>query len=148
MQVVLLDHELYRLGLRLILEASSDCEVVAEASTMRDALTVVSALEPDVVVVDTTLLGLRAATAIRKLRHCRSSIRVLVLTEHGFPRDVVVAMTAGASGYALKGDDNREILAAIRRVGAGGLYLSPAIDLRPRIDARHARTRPEQVADV
>lgn len=148
MRVLLLDHELFRLGLRLFLEAASDCDVVGEASTVRDALRIVGAAEPDVVVLDTALLGLRAVSAIRKIRHCRSDIRVLVLTEHGLPRDVVVAMTAGASGYALKGDDNREILAAIRRVSAGGLYLSPAIDLGPPYAAGPSPTRHDQVVDV
>ncbi|HMF40204.1 MAG TPA: response regulator transcription factor [Polyangia bacterium] len=149
MRIVLLDHELYRLGLRLILERSSlDCEVLGEASTLRGAFEVMSAIEPSVVVMDTALPGLGAPSAIRKIRRWGAGVRVLVLTEHGRFPDVVAAMAAGASGYALKGDSNEEILAAIRRIAAGSLYLAPALDLRPEHADRPARIRHEQVVDI
>jgi DNA-binding NarL/FixJ family response regulator len=128
LRIVLLDHELYRVGLRRVLEAWPDCEVVGEAGTARAAFEVIGALCPDVVVIDTVLRGLRSASAIRKIQRCAPGVRVLVLTEHGRIRDVAVAMAAGASGYALKGDDIDEIRYAVHRVHLGRLYLSPALD--------------------
>jgi len=128
MRVVLLDHELYRLGLRRMLETFGDCDVVGEASTARAALKLIDAFEPDIVVMDPILRGFRSASAIRKIRGCAPGARVLILTEHGRVRDVALAMSAGASGYALKGDSIDEILRAVQRVHLGRLYLSPALD--------------------
>ena len=145
MRIVLLDHELYRLGLRRVLEAFPDCEVVGEAGTARDAFEVIAALCPDVVVVDTVLRGLRSASAIRKIQRCAPGVRVLVLTEHGSIRDVAVAMAAGAGGYALKGESIDEIRYAVHRVHLGRLYLSPALDSDrdPTFDHTRATTSQE-----
>ena len=128
MRVVLLDHELYRLGLRRMLETFGDCEVVGEASTPRAGLRLIAAFEPDVVVMDTVLRGLKSGSAIQKIRGCAPGARVLILTERGRVRDVATAMAAGASGYALKGDSIDEILRAVQRVHLGRLYLSPSLD--------------------
>jgi len=128
MRVVLLDHELYRLGLRRMLETFGDCEVVGEASTARAGLKLIAAFEPDVVVVDPVLRGFRSGSAIRKIRASAPGARVMILTEHGRVRDVATAMAAGASGYALKGDSIDEILRAVERVHLGRLYLSPSLD--------------------
>jgi len=128
MRVVLLDHELYRLGLRRMLETFGECEVVGEASTPRAALKLIAAFEPDVVVMDTALRGLKSGSAIQKIRGRAPGARVLILTEHGRVRDVATAMAAGASGYALKGGSIDEILRAVQRVHLGRLYLSPSLD--------------------
>ncbi|HXU05863.1 MAG TPA: response regulator transcription factor [Polyangia bacterium] len=128
MRVVILDHKLFTMGLRLTLETFGDCEVVGEANTARAAFNVVRTLAPEVVVVDTVLRGLRTGNAIRKIRACAPGVRVLVLTEHGSIRDVAMAMAAGATGFALKGDSIDEILRAVQRVHLGRLYLSPSLD--------------------
>jgi DNA-binding NarL/FixJ family response regulator len=111
-----------------MLETFGDCEVVGEASTARAGLKLVAAFEPDVVVMDTVLRGFRSGSAIRKIRSCAPGARILVLTEHGRTRDVALAMAAGASGYAMKGDSIDEILRAVERVHLGRLYLSPSLD--------------------
>jgi DNA-binding NarL/FixJ family response regulator len=111
-----------------VLEAFSDGEVVGEASTARAGFKLISTVGPDVVVVDPALRGLRSGNAIRKIRGCAPGVRVLVLTEHGRTRDVALAIAAGASGYALKGDSLDEILNAVHRVHLGRLYLSPMLD--------------------
>jgi DNA-binding NarL/FixJ family response regulator len=128
LRIVLLDHELYRLGLRRVLEAFSDCEVVGEAGTARAGFKLISTVGPDVVVIDPALRGLGSGNAIRKIRGCAPGVRVLVLTEHGRVRDVAMAIASGASGYALKGDSLDEILNAVHRVHLGRLYLSPGLD--------------------
>jgi DNA-binding NarL/FixJ family response regulator len=130
----LIDHELYRLGLRLILEPIHECEVVGEASTALPAFEVVAQLAPDIVVIDPVLPGLRGTSAIRMIRRCAPGVRILVLTELGFPRDVARAMAAGASGYALKDEENDAILHALRQVHLGRLYLTPGLDPRHEPD--------------
>ncbi len=144
MRVVLLDHELYRLGLRRMLETFADCEVVGEASTPRAALKLIAAFEPDVVVVDSALRGFRSGSAIRKIRASAPRARVLILTEHGRVRDVATAMSAGASGYALKGDSIDEILRAVQRVHLGRLYLSPSLDSDRDVTADYAHAAAAQ----
>ena len=127
MRVVLIDHALYRMGLRLFLESAPDCEVVGEAGSANEAFEIIGARAPDVVVVDAVLPGLRGAGAIRKMRRRAPGVHILILTEHGRIRDVVTAVGAGARGYALKGDSSEEILHAVRTVQRGRLYLAPAL---------------------
>ena len=134
MRVVLIDHELYRVGLRLILDPVRDCEVVGEAGTALRAFEVVAHLAPDVVVIDPVLRGLRGTSAIQTLRRCAPRVRILVLTELGRLRDVADAVAEGASGYALKDEENDMILHALRQVHLGRLYLSPGLDLRRESD--------------
>jgi DNA-binding NarL/FixJ family response regulator len=126
----LIDHELYRVGLRLILEPVHDCEVIGESGAALRAFEVVAQLAPDVVVIDPVLRGLRGTGAIRTIRRCAPGVRILVLTELGRLRDVVDAIGEGASGYALKDEENDAILHALRQVHLGRLYLSPGLDLR------------------
>ena len=143
MTIVLVDHAFYRLGLRLMLETCPGFGVVGEAGTAGDALRVISAVAPDLAVVDLRLPALRGMSAIRKIRRCVPGVRVLVLTEHGRTDDVVAAFKAGASGYALKGDSNDEILQAFHALRSGRRYLAPSLHLRGPLNVRfgHAMTQ-------
>jgi len=129
-----------------MLEARSEFEVVGEAGTGSDALRIISDVAPDVAVVDFRLPGLRSTRAIRKIQRCAPGVRVLVLTEHGRTEDVVAAINAGASGYALKGDDNDEILHAFQRLRAGRLYLAPSLDLHRQMSIRSGQAIASQEA--
>jgi len=130
LRIVLIDHPVYRLGLRLLLQTRSGFDVVGEAGSAPEARRIVSSVAPDLVVVDAAVPGMRGRSAIRKIRRCAPGVRVLILTEHGRIEDVVAAMNGGASGYALKGDSNDEILHAFQRLRSGRLYLAPGLDLR------------------
>ena len=146
MTIVLVDHVFYRLGLRLMLKTHSGFEVVGEAGTAADALRIIAAVAPDLAVVDCRLPDLRGARAIRTIRQCAPGVRVVVLTEHGRTVDVVAAFNNGASGYALKGDSNDEILQAFHQVHDGRLYLAPSLHLRGQTNARFGHAMASQDA--
>ena len=130
MKIVLLDHELYRMGLRLILTAVPGCDVVGEAGTERDALDVVSTAAPDVIIMDTVLPGLQGAEGVKAIRDRAPGARILILTDERRISAAADAMTAGAAGYAMKGDSNAEICRALERVQAGRIYVAPALTSR------------------
>ena len=127
MRIVLVDHALYRVGLRLLLESAAGLEVVGEASGPEEAFHVIAGRVPDLAIVDTALPGLRGTRALRSIGRRAPKVRILILTEHGSIRDVVAAIGAGVRGYALKGDSSQEILHAVRTVQQDRLYLAPSI---------------------
>jgi len=138
------DHELFRAGIRHILETTADCEMVGEAGTARDALAMIDATRPDVVLMDVALPGMDGVLATREIRRRAPSARVLILSAHDQIRDVLDALNAGASGYALKADGAGALLDALRAIGRGERYLAPLI--AARLDAHKAR--PHAGSDV
>jgi len=139
LRVVLLDHDIYRVGVRQMLRTVVEHEVVGEASAPQAALEIVTAAAADVVVLDPILWGRRGAAPIHVIRRCAPHSRIFVLTEDGPIRNVVDALTAGATGYALKGDSVEEILDGLRQVKEGQRYLAPT--LIPRLLRRLKRDR-------
>jgi two-component system nitrate/nitrite response regulator NarL len=127
---VIVDHELYRVGLRTILRAAPGCEVIGEASRDDDALDLLNELAPDLVIVDTALRGWRGTAGVQRIRRQVPAARVLVLTEARGSRNVAAALAGGANGYALKSDSVAETLNAIERVRSDRLYLSPSLDVK------------------
>lgn len=125
-RVMLVDDEpLTRLGVRLILEASDDIEVVAEAGDGSEVVPLVQAHAPDVILMDVRMEGmngLEATAAVRALSH---PPKVIVLTTWDMDDYVMQAIEAGASGFLLKVTDPREFPATIRSVMAGDAVLSP-----------------------
>jgi DNA-binding NarL/FixJ family response regulator len=121
------DHALLRDGIRALLRAVGDVEVVGEAADGQQALEEARRLDPDVVLMDIAmpgLGGLEATLAIR--RECPRS-RVLVLTQYDDREYVSRFLKAGASGYVLKKAAGAELASAIRAVHRGGLVLDPAV---------------------
>jgi DNA-binding NarL/FixJ family response regulator len=121
------DHAIVREGLRALLDAQPDVEVVGEAADGREALDAAKALGPDVVVMDISMPGLNGARATEAIRRDCPGTRVLVLTMHedkGYLRQLV---QAGASGYLLKRAASQDLIHALRAVAAGGTYLDPAL---------------------
>jgi DNA-binding NarL/FixJ family response regulator len=143
-RVVLADDQaLIRVGLRALIEAEPDIEVVGEASDGDEALRVVREQRPDVVVMDIrmpVLDGLDATRLIAADPHL-SSVRVLVLTTFEIDEYVFEALRAGAGGFLLKDAEPTELLRAIRVVAAGDSLLSPAVTRRV-IEAFSARPAP------
>jgi DNA-binding NarL/FixJ family response regulator len=125
--VIVDDHPVVRDGLRGML-AVPDFEVVGEAASGDEAVAVVTALSPDVVLMDLRMPGSDGLSAIERLH--AHPCRVLVLTTYDTDRDVLPAIKAGATGYLLKDTPRDELQRAIRAAHAGEAVLSPAVATR------------------
>jgi DNA-binding NarL/FixJ family response regulator len=124
------DQDLVREGLRMMLEAEADIEVVGEAANGREALDAARTHDPDVVLMDVRMPELDGLEATARLVGSNARSRVLMLTTFDLDEYVYRAMKAGASGFLLK-DANREQLAsAVRVVAEGEALLAPAITRR------------------
>jgi two-component system, NarL family, response regulator NreC len=133
------DHETVREGLKTILNAQSDMQVVGMAVDGRTAVDQAMALRPDVLVLDVSMPQMNGLRSTETLKQCCPEIKVLVLTRHGDDGYVQQLMRAGASGYVLKQSRATELLNGIRAVAAGGTYLDPAVAGRVVADyRRHA----------
>jgi two-component system invasion response regulator UvrY len=118
------DHIIVRGGLRRILEESGDMEVVAEASEGREAIQKIHQIKPDVAVVDISMPGLDGLEVISQARHYYPKLPILILTMHEEEQYVVRAIAAGANGYITKRSAPEQLVKAVRKVYAGGRYLS------------------------
>jgi DNA-binding NarL/FixJ family response regulator len=121
------DHETVREGLKMIVNAQDDMEVVGEAGDGRAAVEGAQALLPDIVLMDVSMPGLNGLRATEKLKQCCPEIKVLTLTRHRDDGYLQQLLRAGASGYVLKQSPAAELLHAIRAIAAGGMYLDPAV---------------------
>jgi two-component system response regulator NreC len=128
--VVVDDHAVVRSGLRLLLDAEDDLEVVGEAGNARDAIFEVRAATPDVVLLDVVMPGESGIEALPKVLLEAPGARVLMLSMQDDPNYVREAFAAGASGYVLKEAVDDEVVAAIREVAAGNHYVHPALGAR------------------
>ena len=124
------DHPVFRDGLRALLAAAPDVEVVAEAATGEEAVASTLELQPDVVVMDLHMPTLNGIEATRRIVTTSPHIAVLVLTMLEDDESVFAAMRAGARGYLLKGAGQDEILRGIRAVASGEAIFGPAIAAR------------------
>jgi two-component system response regulator NreC len=138
--VVVDDHAVVRSGLRRVLEAEADLEVVAEASDARGAVFEVRKERPDVVLVDVVMPGKSGIEAIPELLAESAETRVLVLSMQDDPRYVREAFEAGAAGYVLKEAADTDVVAAVREVAGGGRYLHPELGAR-MVDADAAERK-------
>ena len=121
------DHATVREGLKLLLNAEADIEVVGHADDGRAAIELVQKLRPDVVLMDISMPSLNGLKATAKLKECCPEVHVLTLTRHKDDGYLQQILRAGASGYVLKQSPPSELLHAIRSVAKGGKYLDPAV---------------------
>lgn len=124
------DHPLFRNGLRTLLGAAPDVEVVGEAATGDDVVRLAATLQPDVVLMDIKMPALNGIDATRQLARETPQVRILVITMFEDDASVFSAMRAGARGYLLKDAEGEDILRAVRAVGLGEAIFSPAIATR------------------
>jgi len=121
------DHAVVREGLRLILTAQRDFEVVGEAATGREAVELAQRLKPDVVLMDISMPELSGLDATLALATDDGPPRIIVLSMHASSEYVFEAFRAGARGYLVKESAGREVVEAIREVCRGRRYVSPRL---------------------
>lgn len=121
------DHQLLRSGLRSLLTAERDLEVVGEASDGREAVELVRKHRPHVAIMDIGMPNLNGIEAARQIREISSETRVIALSMHAGAQYVGRMLDAGASAYLLKDSAYEELLHAVRTVLDGRFYLSPGI---------------------
>jgi two-component system response regulator NreC len=117
------DHAVLRAGLRLLLSAQSDIDVVGEAADGADVVRRARELHPDVVVLDLSMPGPASGNVIRAVLGACPTARVLVLTMHDDEAYLRSALSAGAAGYLVKRAADSELLSAIRAVNAGRTFV-------------------------
>ncbi|GHO49958.1 response regulator transcription factor [Ktedonospora formicarum] len=124
------DHQLFRDGVRALLDAQPDMECVGEATNGEEAIHLSAELQPDVVLMDVHMPGIGGVDATRQMTQSSPQIRVLVVTMFEDDHLVFAAMRAGAYGYLLKGARHEDMVRAIRAVGNGDAIFSPTIAAR------------------
>jgi two-component system response regulator NreC len=124
------DHAVVRSGLRLLLDAEDDIEVVGEAGDTRTALFEARALKPDVILMDVVMPGSSGIEATQSVLNEAPDTKVLMLSMQDDPQYVREAFSAGASGYVLKEAVDAEVVGAVREVAAGGRYVHPELGAR------------------
>lgn len=144
------DHQLFRDGLRALLLAAPDMEVVGEASSGAEAVTQAAESEPNVILMDIQMPDLDGIEATRAIVEANPNINVLMVTMFEDDQSVFAAMRAGAKGYVLKGAKHDEMLRAIRTVNSGGAIFSPDIASRMMnfFNTSRAATHPETFSDL
>ena len=121
------DHETVREGLKLIVNAQPDMEVVAEAGDGNSAVSQAEQYLPDIVLMDISMPQLNGLKAAEKLKRCCPDVKIITLTRHKDDGYLQQVLRAGVSGYVLKQSPPAELLHAIRAVANGGKYLDPAV---------------------
>jgi len=138
------DHRVVRAGLRAVLGTARDISVVGEAGNGKEAVAMAAELRPDVVVMDLAMPELDGIAATKEIIAANQDIKVLVLSMHAEQEHLVPVMEAGASGYVLKTEADRELVNAIRAVAHGDVYLRPSAS---RVLARRLVTKETKHSD-
>jgi NarL family two-component system response regulator LiaR len=121
------DHELVRAGLRTFLRLQADMAVVGEAASGEQALALVAASAPDIVLLDLVLPGMSGVETVRRMRAAHPDVKIVVLTSFAGQDAVLPAVRAGVAGYLLKDVGPAELADALRSVHAGGAPLHPTV---------------------
>src|SRR4029450_10415180 len=121
------DHEVVRDGVKVLLQATEDIIVTAEASSVREAVGEAARARPDVVVMDVRLADGSGIEATREIRARHPKTAVIMLTSFADDEALFASIMAGASGYVLKQGKGGELVRAIRTVGKGESLLDPAV---------------------
>jgi len=145
------DHAILRAGLRMLVNTQGDMEVVSEASDGEMAVQTARETRPDVALLDLTMPRVGGMKALQEMaQHCRQT-RVLVLTMHDDPAYLRSALAAGACGYLLKRAVDAELIAAIRAVHHGGIFVDPRLanvlvqDVLAKKGTKAGSTRPVNI---
>ncbi|GAA1411934.1 response regulator [Catellatospora coxensis] len=142
------DHEVVRRGLRDLLEAAGDIEVVGESGSAAEATRRIPALRPDVAVLDGRLPDGSGIDVCRDVRSVDPAIKGLILTSYEDDEALFAAIMAGAAGYVLKQIRGTDLVDGIRRVAAGQSLLDPAITQRVLERIRNPQHEPDQLKSL
>lgn len=121
------DHAVVRDGLRSMMQAQDDIEVISDAANGHDAVDQAAQLCPDIAIVDIAMPGLNGIDVTRKILKVCPSTKVIILSMYSATEHILQALQAGALGYVLKESAGVEVISAIRAVHAGNRYLSAKI---------------------
>jgi DNA-binding NarL/FixJ family response regulator len=121
------DHALVRQGLKRIIEDTNDLRVTGEADNGEELLTLLTQTPADLVILDISMPGLGGIETIRRVKAMQPHPMILVVTMHAAKQYAFEALSAGASGYLLKEDTDRQLLSAIQKIRQGGIYVSPRL---------------------
>ena len=121
------DHAVVRLGMRMLFESEPDFEIVAEADNARDALTAVQESKPDIVLMDIGLPDISGIEAARLIKENHPDVAVVALTIHEDKEYFFKMLDAGATGYVPKRAAPEELITAIRAAAANEVYLYPSL---------------------
>ncbi|WP_372790580.1 response regulator [Paraconexibacter sp.] len=124
------DHEIVRSGLRMVLEAAGNIEIVAEAGTADDAVRYVLGHKPDVLVLDLNMPGTPSLETLPQVNEASPDTAVVVLTMQSGTAFAREALRAGVRGYVLKESAGAELVQALRTAADGGTYLTPSLGAR------------------
>jgi DNA-binding NarL/FixJ family response regulator len=121
------DHQLFREGLKSMLAARSDLDVIAEAEDGLEALRLVKRQPPDLLLLDLSMPRLSGISVMRDVKRQFPDVRILALTIHESDEYVLEAFEAGADGYCIKDASREELMVAVDSVLAGKTYVSPGV---------------------
>src|SRR5438093_1373433 len=130
------DHTVVRQGLRALLAAEEDMDIVGEADNGREAIQLVKKLLPDVVVMDVAMPTLNGLEATRQIKQAAPATKVLVLSSYGDDQYVQQLIRAGAGGYLVKQTAANDLVTAIRETHKGNAYFTASIAKRLRDQSR------------
>jgi two-component system invasion response regulator UvrY len=120
------DHKIVRDGLKRILAATGDLQVTGETASGDEVLALVKANDYDVAMLDMSMPGLAGIDLIKRLKIEKPALRILVLSMHGEQQYAARALKAGAAGYLSKDSAGEQLVAALRKIAAGGVYITDA----------------------
>jgi RNA polymerase sigma factor (sigma-70 family) len=121
------DHVLVRRGLRRILEEKPNLEIAGEVGDGLELLSMLNKMEPNLIILDVSMPNLRGIEAIPEIRHIQPEAKVLMFTMHNEEEYLYQAISAGADGYLLKEDAEKELFSAIASIQEGKIYISPGL---------------------
>ena len=124
------DHEIVRKGLRVLLETSTEVEVVGEAANGKEALSKAAQYRPDLILLDLVMPGKDGLEVIKEIKNNFPLVKILVLTSYSEEEKLAQALKEGALGYLLKDSSPEELLEAIKEVSQGKTHLSPELAFR------------------
>jgi DNA-binding NarL/FixJ family response regulator len=125
--VIAEDHTILREGLRSLLSADPNFEIVGEAEDGREAIRCVEKLKPDLILTDLSMPRMNGMEAIKEIRRISPVTKILVLTVHKAEEYILSTFRAGANGYLLKDSTHAELVMAVKKVLSGKQYISPEI---------------------
>ena len=121
------DHVLTRIGLKVSLEKYSNLEIIAETANGKEAIELASTKKPDLIIMDIGLIEIDGIEATKKIKEANPNIKVIMLTSHESEREIIASLASGADGYCLKDTSPEQLHTAIQSVYEGSAWLSSQV---------------------